>query len=306
MSLLVTGGKGFIGSELCNLLRKKGYIFRYSSRDREDLSKDHFYVSDISSGTDWEEGLIGIKAVIHLAAKAHEKNSKKDDVESYRVVNTEGSLNLARQAAEAGVKRFIYISSIGVNGSTNSDDFSSSSNPNPTEQYAISKYEAELGLKRICKDSGMELVIVRPPLVFGRNAPGNFGLLVKVATCGIPLPFSGINNMRSFVSVWNLVDLIVECVTNANAPTNTFLVEDDERVSTSDLLKRISINSNKKLYLFYLPKFIIRFCFIILNKKNAYNKIYGSLTVDDSFTRNTLDWKPPLTFEQGLSRSVDS
>lgn len=298
--IVVTGASGFVGKHLINSIQSQYNVmgvFR-TSNCLPDTIKTHF-ISRISSDTDWSEALTGAECVIHLAGIAHSKSSHFDDFEN---VNVGGSLKLAEDAYAAGVKRFIFISTVGVNGVSCSKPFRFNDNPHPTEEYAISKHRAEIGLKKIAEDSGMELVIIRPPLVYGKNAPGNFGTLLKLAKKNLPLPLGAINNQRSFVSVDNLIDLIITCIAHPNAANKTFLVSDDESISTSNLLKKLTLGAGKKPWLLPIPVCFLKFAASIVGKKLAVERFSNSLTVDIEHTKNTLSWKPPITLDEGIRR----
>ena len=298
--IIITGAKGFVGKALCTNLRKYDH-FNFIPLAREPLPSDFKLCPDLNQKRGWSELLTGADVVIHLAGKAHEA-SDTSSLDDYRSINTHGTINLAKQALIAGVKKFIFMSSIGVNGTSNSFPFKYNDVPAPIENYAISKYEAEMELKKIAKNTDMEVVIIRPPLVYGKNAPGNFGTLLKVAHKNLPLPLGSINNQRSFVAIDNLIDLIVTCIDHPNAVNKTFLVSDDEDISTSKLLKKLTIAADKKPCLISVPVSILKLLASIVGKRDVVERFSSSLTVDIEHTKYTLNWKPAITLDEGIRR----
>lgn len=298
--IIITGAKGFVGKALCSNLSKYNYL-NFIPLAREPLPPNFQLCPGLNQKEGWSELLAEADVVIHLAGKAHEV-SNASSLEAFRSVNTYGTVNLAKQAVIAGVKKFIFMSSIGVNGVSNSSPFKYNDKPTPIENYAISKYEAEIALKKIVKNTDMELVIIRPPLVYGKNAPGNFGKLLNVAQRNLPLPLGAINNQRSFVAVDNLVDLIVTCIDHPNAVSHTFLVSDDEDISTSNLLKKLTLAAGKKPWLIPIPLSFLKLIASIVGKKDTVERFSSSLIVDIEHTKSTLNWKPPITLEEGIRR----
>jgi nucleoside-diphosphate-sugar epimerase len=298
--IIITGAKGFVGKALCTNLSKYNY-FNFIALAREPLPPNFQLCPDLNQKDGWSELLTEADVVIHLAGKAHEV-SNASSLGTFRLVNTFGTSNLAKQAVIAGVKKFIFMSSIGVNGLSNSFPFKHNDEPNPIENYAISKYEAEIELKKIAKNSDMELVIIRTPLVYGKNARGNFGKLLNVAQRNLPLPLGAINNQRSFVAIDNLVDLIVTCIEHPNAVNHTFLVSDDENISTSNFLKKLTLAAGKKPRLRPIPVSFLKLIASIVGKKDTVERFSSSLIVDIEHTKSTLNWKPPITLEEGIRR----
>lgn len=295
MNILITGATGFIGQKL--IVKLNHCDITILARQKSDFPKQiNFSMEDF---LDKIIALDSYDAVIHLAAIAHTNGLEQ---EKFNSINTKATLELAIQAASKKVKRFIFLSSIGVNGLLNSRPFKYSDKPNPTEYYAISKYEAEVGLKKIAKDTGMEIVIIRPPLVYGNGAPGNFGALLNVAEKNLPLPLGSINNQRSFVAVDNLIALIITCIDHPNAANQTFLVSDDEEISTTNLLKKLTLAAGKKPWLLPVPVSFLKFLASIVGKKAAVERFSSSLTVDIEHTKKTLNWKPPITLDEGIRR----
>jgi nucleoside-diphosphate-sugar epimerase len=296
MNIILTGATGFVGKQFEDNHRLKfKRVYRGSGNKPNSI-----YIDQLSSKTAWTQNHFDdVGVVVHLAALAHD-NSK--DIHQLADVNVNGSVTLALAAANAGVKRFVFISSIGVNGISSTKAFTAFDIPNPTEAYTTSKLQAEVKLKKIAQETGMELVIIRPPLVYGKNAPGNFGTLLKVAEKNLPLPLGAINNQRSFVAIDNLVDLIVTCIDHPNAANQTFLVSDDEEISTSNLLKKLTLAAGKKPWLIPVPVSLLKFLASIVGKKAAVERFSSSLTVDIEHTKNTLNWKPPITLDEGIRR----
>lgn len=300
--ILLTGSSGFVGQHiLTNLTDDLELVINEIVRD-DALGENQFLIPNINSVTNWLDSLDQVDCVIHLAAIAHEKNKASNIDKEFKEVNTFGSLNLAEQAASVGVKRFIFISSIGVNGLSTKKPFRHNDSPNPQEPYAISKYEAEIGLKEISDRTGMDIVIIRPPLVYGANAPGNFGKFAALAKKNFPLPLGAINNKRSLVGIDNLVDLIALCVNHPKAANQTFLVSDDYDVSTSYLLKSMIISADKTPFLLSVPVGFLRFVAGVVGKGAVIDRMASNLQVDISHTKDTLDWEPPVSFKEGIRR----
>ena len=305
MNVLLTGATGFIGSRLARVLSEKTGTDLVCAvrRKKNELPGRQVVVAGLDCQTDWISALIGQDVVIHVAARAHIlKDEVVDPLSEYRRVNVEGTLKLARQAAEAGIRRFLFVSSIGVNGNINTRAFRESDEPAPAEPYAQSKWEAEQGLWEIAKSTGMEIVIIRPPLVYGRNAPGNFGSLMKWVGRGVPLPLGAIHNKRSLVALDNLVDLIITCIDHPAAANQVFLAGDGQDISTTELLRGVGRAMGKPARLVPVPAGMLMFGAGLLGKKAVAQRLLGSLQVDISKTRNLLGWEPPLSVEEGLRR----
>jgi len=307
MNILITGANGFVGSYLAKKLSnlpavKLTLAARVASTTQ--LVKT-FKVNQIDSTTEWSEALVGCQSVVHTAARAHiMKDEVADPLTEYRRVNVDGTLNLARQAAEAGVRRFIFISSIKVNGEQTliGKPFTAEDIPAPEDAYGISKYEAEQGLLQIAADSGLEVVIIRPPLVYGPGVKGNFSSMMQVVKKGFPLPLGAINNMRSLVALDNLVDLIITCINHPAAANQVFLAGDGEDLSTTELLRGIAKAAGVSSRLIPVPAAVLMFGASLLGKKAVAQRLLGSLQVDISKARDLLGWTPPLSVEEGLSR----
>ena len=306
--ILVTGANGFIGKALSQRLKDSGFNLRVAVRQKDIkfvLDFEEAEVGYIGLGTDWTQALAGIDIVIHLAGRAHiTSKSESDSLDVFRKVNTLGTERLARMSAKAGVKRFIFISSVKVNGEGSLKRYTEVDNPDPQDTYGISKREAEDVLRIIAADTGMEVVILRLPLVYGPGVKANFKNLIKISTMALPLPLKSINNQRSFIYLGNLVDAISLCIRHPLAANQTFLVSDGEDVSTLDLIKIIANAAGKKLRLFALPQSILRILFKIVGKEKELEKLTGTLLIDSSKIRNVLGWRPPFTLEQGIKETV--
>lgn len=305
MKVLLTGGTGFIGRAIFErMIRQESVHVVIATRLRStQIGAPTHIINDLSGDTDWRAAVDGCDVVIHAAARAHvTSNGGDEQLSSYKRVNVDGALNLARQAAAAGVKRFVFISSIGVNGNANVRPYTAQDPAQPVEPYAQSKWEAEQGLWRVQQETGMEVVVIRPPLVYGPNAPGNFGSLVRWIGQGIPLPLGAVHNRRSLVGIDNLVDLIVRCVDHPSAANNVFLAGDGRALSTSELLRLVGEAMEKPARLIPVPAAALQLGATLLGRKAMAQRLLGSLQVDISHTCETLDWQPPFTVEEGLRR----
>lgn len=304
----LTGATGFVGSVILTELLKTNHSPLVISRRKRKSGPDinEIIVDAIDSKTDWKDSLDGCDVLIHCAARAHVmKDQSQDPLTAFREINTFGTLNLARCAARDGVKRFIFISSIKVSGETTSlrRPFKSSDEPEPIDPYGISKFEAEEGLKAIAKETGMQVVIIRPPLVYGPGVKGNFASLLKFAAKGLPLPLGAIkHNLRSLVSVGNLVDLIITCIDNPQAANQTFLVSDDHDVSTTELLCEMARADGRPSRLVPVPVGLMQFAANLLGKGAVAERLFGSLQVDIEHTKKVLNWSPPVSFSEGIRR----
>lgn len=305
MKILLTGANGFVGSRLAEALNCRSGFELTSAVRRSGAAGigREVVVSTLEADTDWADALYKKQVVIHAAARAHIlKDEVPDPLAEYRKNNVQGTLNLARQAAEAGAKRFVFISSIGVNGNINNRPFTEDDQPSPAEPYAQSKLEAEFGLQAIAEDTEMEVISIRPPLVYGPNAPGNFNSLVQWVHKGLPLPLGSIHNKRSLVALDNLVDLIITCVDHPAAANQVFLAGDGHDVSTTELLRGVGQAMGKPARLIPVPAGMLMFGASLLGKKVVAQRLLGSLQVDISKARNVLGWEPPLSVEEGLRR----
>ena len=303
--ILVTGANGFVGRSLLPELTRHGHEVRPAVRRASGLEAE-LVVGDIGPRTDWAGALRGVDCVVHLAGRAHVlRDEAADPLAVYREVNTEGTRSLARAAHEAGVRRFVFVSSIKVNGeATNERPFTAADPPAPLDAYGMSKLEAEQALRAIAGASGLETCVIRPVLVYGPGAKGNFERLVRLIDSGWPLPFGAIANRRSLVSVFNLADLIVRCISHPAAAGGTFLVSDGEALSTAELIRRIAAALRRPPRLVPVPPAILRIVFAALGRSGEFTRLCGSLAVDIADTCRRLEWQPPVTVEEGLRRSV--
>ena len=311
MKILLTGTTGFIGSALIQHLQQKDHSLSAAVRrihKTQSSTIQQKLVGDLLPNTDWTNALNDVDTIIHLAARAHIlKDQATDPLAAFRETNTYATLNLAQQAANAGIRRFIFISSIGVNGNqTHTKPFTADNLPAPAEPYAISKHEAEIGLRQIAAETGMEVVIIRPPLVSGANAPGNFGQLIKTVARDIPLPLGNIHNQRSLVALPNLIDLITTCINHPAAANQTFLVSDGEDLSTTELLQRLSRALGKPARLHPIPQSWLENALTLVGKRAIAQRLCGNLQVDISKTRDRLGWIPPVSVDEALRQTAEA
>ena len=309
MRILSTGSTGFVGKALMSALHTKRYQISAPMRRQSEssASSNSFVVGDINAATNWSTALHGADAVVHLAARVHVmRDIVSDPLAEFRRVNTNGTLNLARQAAAAGVRRFIYLSSIKVNGEATHHGcpFTPNDLAAPQDPYGISKHEAEVGLCEIARTTGMQVVIIRPTLVYGAGAKGNFKSLIKLVARGLPLPLASIDNRRSLVGIDNLVDFIITCLEHPAAANETFLVSDGEDLSTPDLIRRMAHSMNRPARLLPVPKSVLMATASMLGKRDMAQRLCGSLQVDISKARALLGWNPPVSVDEGLRRAV--
>lgn len=309
MNIMLTGASGFIGNKLLEVLSSES-IWSLGRDKPEGLPSEKFFKLEIDNDTDYSVALSDVGVVVHLAARVHVMNDAvSNPLEKYREVNTRGTVNLARQAASAGVKRFVFVSSIKVNGESTSQGkpFTSADLHAPEDDYGLSKSEAEQQLFKIGKETGMEIVIVRPTLVYGPGVKANFASLMNVVAKGVPPPFGCINsNKRSLVSIDNLVDLIITCIDHPNAANQVFLVSDDHDVSTSEMVRQMAIALGKPTWQLPIPIWCYQLAGKLFNKKDVRDRLLGSLQVDITHTKNTLDWEPPQTLQEGFKKTADA
>jgi len=306
--VMLTGSNGFVGSALMTAIASDPGIYLVTAIRKGSASSDCVVVGNIDKTTDFSKALAEVDVVIHAAARAHiMRDEVTDPLSEYRKVNVEGTLNLARQAVAAGARRFVFLSSIKVNGEATSagNPFQAGDVPTPEDAYGISKLEAEQGLKNLMAETGMEVVIIRPPLVYGPGVKGNFASLIKQVDKGVPLPLGAIHNKRSLVGIDNLVDLIIRCVAHPAAANQVFLVGDGEDLSTTELLRGVGEAMGKPAWLIPVPAGMLHFGATLLGKKVMAQRLLGSLQVDISKTCELLDWKPPYTVEEGLRRCFE-
>lgn len=304
-NILLTGASGFVGSSLLNALGLEHKIVSVLRKKPNNDINDILQVNAIDASTDYSKVINSIDVVIHTAARAHVmKDESTDPLSEYRTVNLDGTLNLARQAAEAGVKRFIFISSIKVNGEQTKigSRYKSTDTPAPEDPYGISKYEAEQGLLTLAQNTQMEVVIIRPPLVYGPGVKGNFASMIKLVKKGIPLPLGAIHNQRTLVGLDNLVDLISTCIDHPAAANQVFLAGDGQDMSTTELLQNVAKAMGKPSRLIPVPASLLMLSASVLGKKAVAKRLLGSLQVDISKTKEVLSWEAPVSVEEGLKR----
>ncbi|YCO05585.1 UDP-glucose 4-epimerase family protein [Vibrio sp. VNB-15] len=308
--ILITGASGFVGKRIVDSLCRKQYDVLSIVRSPNTKDKNVQVIPDFSATTDFEKVLTGRDCVIHCAARVH---TMRDKVESplalYREVNTAGTINLAKQAIAAGVKKFIFISSIKVNGESSQlgKPFTSKDAHSAQDDYGLSKSEAESQLLDLAKGSGMDVVIIRPTLVYGPGAKANFASLMNLVSKGIPLPFGCIkNNKRSLVSVDNLVDLIVTCIDHPNAANQVFLVSDDYDLSTSQMVREMACALGRPTWQLPVPVWCYKLAGKVFNKSDVVNRLTGSLQVDISHTKETLGWVPPQSLQEGFKKTAEA
>ena len=309
MKVLVTGANGFVGLAVLQRLNVMSGLQAVGSVRRAAGSKGTTVVDvgDLTAQTDWSLALAGIDAVVHAAARVHVMHDTEDDpLTAFRAVNVEGTLNLAHQAAAAGVKRFVFISSVKVNGESTQRGrvFAESHAPNPQDAYGQSKHEAEQGLRQLATGTGMEVDIIRPPLVYGPGVKANFAALMRAVQRGWPLPLGAVHNQRSLVALDNLVDFIVTCITHPQAANQTFLVSDGQDLSTTELVRGMAQAAGVSARLLPVPVWALQAGASLLGKGDAVQRLCGNLQVDISKARTLLGWTPPVSVEEGLRRAM--
>lgn len=305
-SILVTGATGFIGKKLCDSLVSRGYNVSATVRKASSGSRHPrltvLETGDINEYSRWELLLRDCSTVIHLAARAHILNEKAEDpIKVFRKINTEATLLLARAAINAGVSRFIFVSTVGVNGNKNlGHPFNENDIPRPVEPYAIAKWEAEQALQELSKETGLQLVIVRPTGVYGPDNPGNFLRLLRIIEKGLPLPLASVRSARSFINVFNLCDFLITCIYHPKAAGKTFLVSDGEDASLVEILQILANGMGRRLKLFPFPVSLLKFLASLIGKEAIIEKLCGTLVVDSSLAQKLLDWRPVLSLQDGL------
>ena len=311
MKVLVTGATGFVGDFLMNENKDDQIIYRGAYRgdlkDSFNQQGEYFEVGNIDDRTAWSEALDGVQAVVHTAARAHVMYDKsKDPLKEYFKVNVEGTIRLAEEALRQGIKRFIFISSAKVNGEN-----SSLGNPlivdetQPIGPYALSKFKAEKELINLSSSKGLELIIIRPALIYGPGVKGNFLTLMKLVKKGIPMPFGLINNKRSFISIYNLASFITVCLKNVDLKNEIFLISDDSDLSTKELIKKLADAFNKKIILVPIHPEVIKFLAGLIGREDSISRLCDSFHLDISKAKVLLNWKPLLTFEEGIKKTVE-
>ena len=315
MKICITGANGFVGQALSDSLISNGHTLAKVVRQSVDDSA--YSIGDINSKNDWRTALQGCAAVVHLAARVHVlRDSAENPFAAFREVNVNGTLNLARQAAALGVRRFVFLSSIKVNGeATTASHFGSINNvkrdcfcekdaPSPEGAYAISKLEAEQGLAEIAEQTGLEVVILRPPLVYGPGVGANFLRLMQLVEQEVPLPLGRVENRRSLLYLGNLLDAIRVSLVHPEAAGKLFVLSDGEDVSTPELINKLAAAMGRRARLLPLPVDLIRFGARVIGKKDEISRLLDSLVVDSSRIRKELDWHPPFTLGEGIAQTV--
>ncbi len=311
MKVLVTGANGFIGKALCKKLLQQGWSVKgavRSSKAAENLipETEPAIVGEIGPDTDWAKALHGIDVAVHLAARVHVlAEAGTGYLKRYRTVNTAGTEKLARSAAGLKIKRLVYLSTIKVNGeSSRNRPFAAEDEARPEDPYAFSKWEAEQCLKRVSKETGLEHIVVRPPLVYGPGVKANFLRLIEWVDRGIPLPFASLRNSRSLVGLSNLTDLLSVCLAHPDAAGRVFFVSDGNDVSTPELIGLIASSLGKRPRLFSCPQILLRSAAALTRKKGEYERLTGSLRIDISAAKNVLGWEPRVSLSDGIDETV--
>jgi nucleoside-diphosphate-sugar epimerase len=312
MKVAVTGASGFIGSAAVSLFARNGWRVIAQSRRLQPSANCIANVQTLEANLDdqapWRNVLAGCDAVLHTAARVHQiSDFASDPLAQYRLVNTQHTLALARIAAEQRVKRFIFLSSIKVNGEWTAAGkaFTADDIPAPVDSYGISKHEAETGLHEIATQTGMQVVIVRPPLVYGPNVKANFLTIMRWLQRGVPLPLGAIHNQRSLIGLGNLVDLLEKCLTHPAAANQTFLASDGQNVSTTQLLRALAQALQVSPHLIPVPQAVLKGSLKLLGRGDLAQRLCGNLAVDIAKTRDLLDWRPPFSLEQGLRSTTE-
>lgn len=300
---LVTGANGFVGQALCPWLENAGWAVRKAVRAPQE---DCIAIGDIGTDTDWRAALDGMDAVVHLAARAHiMQDIALDPLTAYRAINCAGTENLARQAAQAGVKRLVYISSIKVNGeSTTGRPFRANDIPHPQDPYGVSKWEAEQALQRVAIETGLEIVILRPPLMYGPLVKANFLRLMNLIARGLPLPLGMVRNRRSLLYLGNLADAIRCCLTHPAAAGKIYLLSDGAPLSSAELVQSLAAALGKPALLLPVPPPLLRLAGLLTGKRAEVARLLDSLEIDSSAIRHELGWQAPYTLEQGLAATA--
>ena len=309
--VFITGVNGFVGRALCERLSREAWRVAGSVRSDQNAANlpshvDTVRIPSIDQDVDWPTMLAGVNAVVHLAARVHiMHDTSSDPLSAFRRVNVDGTERLARQAAAVGVRRFVYISSVKVNGEESSIPYVEQDTPNPQDAYAVSKWEAEQTLRCVAGETGLETVVIRPPLVYGPGVKANFLQLIRTTKRGLPLPLASVHNKRSLIYLHNLVDAIVTCISHRWAINQTYLVSDGEDLSTPDLIYRLAAALGATPRLFPCPPALIRMAGMLAGKSVEVERLIGSLTVDTTKIRSELGWQAPYSVAKGLKETAD-
>ena len=308
MKALVTGASGFVGNATCARLVAQGMNVIGSVRHLSTqplLGVDYRLVGDLDANTDWRDALTGVDTIVHCAARVHVmREMAADPLVAFRTTNVAGTEQLARQAAAAGVRRFVFLSSVKVNGEGGLAAYHETDPPAPQDAYGISKYEAELGLREIAVETGIEVVMVRSPLIYGPGVKANFQALMRALMRGVPLPLGAIHNRRSLVALDNVVDLIVTCIEHPAAANETFLVSDGEDLSTTELIRRLARAMGRPARLVPVPETVLVTGSMLLGKRAVARRLCGNLQVNISKARKVLGWTPLVSVDEGLRRTT--
>lgn len=318
MRVILTGANGFIGRAATSLLLKSGHVVRVVTRQPFQCGSttptsgdaggkvEQVVVGDIGAAIDWGRVSEGADAVVHLAARVHRMRAAANSITEFRRVNVVGTLNLAREAARSGVRRFVFVSSIKVNGERTlpGRPYRADDTPAPIDAYALSKCEAEEGLRELAHQTGLQVVIIRPVLVYGPGVKANFASMMRWLRTGIPLPLGAIHNRRSLVAVDNLIDLIATCLRQAAAANQTFLVSDGEDLSTTQLLQLLGNFLGRPARLIPVPVPVLEAAAAVIGRRDMVQRLCGTLQVDISKARDLLGWSPPITINDGLRRTA--
>lgn len=300
--VFITGANGFVGKNLIKELEKHNIPFIAGVRN--SFTANEVSYGEIQKQKNWAKLLQGADSVVHLAARVHVMNETENDpLKLFREVNVEATLNLAKAAKAVGVKKFIFISSVKVNGEVTTDHaFKADDSPKPEDPYGISKFEAEKALMELHEKDIFDVIIIRPPLIYGPGVKANFEKFFNLVGKGFPLPFGAVNNKRSMVSVFNLSDLIINCLKNPKASGHTFMVSDDYDLSLKELIMKMSEAKNMKAVLIPIPVSLMKLGLSMIGKKDFCVRLFGNLQVDIQNTKNILGWKPPYTFVETLKK----
>ncbi len=295
MKLLITGASGFVGQYLHKSLQNEHEIINLSRENTADLLQLRTYPDQYKQ----------IDTLIHLAGRAHVMHDTAEDIyQAYAAVNIDYTLKIAQLARQLNIRRFIFLSSIKVNGETSTHPFSETDTPAPLDAYGQTKLAAEVALKEFCGEHGIDLVIIRPPLIYGPGVKANFRQLIKLCLLPVPLPFASVHNKRSFVSLENLTDFIMLCCTHPQAANQTFLISDDEDMSLGELIRTIRSAKQRPLLLFSLPLCLLKLLFTLLGKSGMAARLFGTLQVDISKAKTLLGWQPKISFRDGIRQTL--